>query len=105
VRIDDHGQGALQVVAPAPGQIVATPAAQLVKEQFWVPASFDGQYRTQAEPCAQVLEHGPAVQVKSQLPPGPQLQLPLAHSPSHLVSASQLTWHGPLKQRKAQLEP
>jgi hypothetical protein len=75
------GHAALQVVAPPPGHRVGAPAAHSLKLQFCVPASLLGQRKMHAAPASQVPAHGPASQTKSQLLPGPQRQLPFAHSP------------------------
>jgi hypothetical protein len=90
------GQGAPQAVARPPGQTSAAPAAQVSKRHPCSPARPFGHSSTQLEPAAHVALQLPSRQVKAQLLPGPQLQVPFAHSPSHApLSPWHSTWHGP----------
>jgi hypothetical protein len=76
-----HGQGAPQVVAFPPGQTTGTPAAHATKSQACVPAIPGGHRTTHAEPWPQVEWQGMVAQVKLQLSPAGQSQIPLPHSP------------------------
>lgn len=70
------------------------------------PARPSGQDSTQLEPAAQAAEQLWSLQLKWHVLFAPQVQLPLAHSPSQCwLSPAQLTWHGPDWQSKLQLAP
>jgi hypothetical protein len=85
---------------------VGVPAAHAVNVHPGVPARPSGQSSTQLEPAAQLAEQLWSTHENRQVLPGPHVQLPFAHSPSHsTLSPAQRTWHGPELHVSSQLAP
>jgi hypothetical protein len=81
---------------------VGVPLAQLVIAQPALPALASGHSSKHCEVASHSTLQLESMHRNRQLLPGPQWQVPLAHSPVQLgFSPSQLTWQGPAEQLKS----
>lgn len=91
-----------QTVIIPPGQTTGAPAAQVSKRHPCSPARPFGQSSAQLEPDPQLAWQLPSLHAKRQALLGPQLQLPLLHSPSQAAFCPEhSTWQGPDEQLKS----
>jgi hypothetical protein len=100
------GHSALQTVWVPSAQITGVPEAQVEKEHPCSPGFPAGHSSTHFAPASQSTRQSASMHEKMQLLFGPQVQVPLAQTPSHWgLLPSQWTWHGPVRQSKTQVLP